>query len=113
MTEKNIAITPHLMQYMRDEGYDTGIGLGRERTIHGESWREWFCTKTDIDEVIRVFTEHDETLHYEGFNQNFHMILNGDWRLRIMLDRDEEKAHTNVWVRYRPEQWSWEKPRDI
>lgn len=109
MAEQNIAITPHLMQYLREEGFDTGIGLSRERTIHGESWREWFSTKAAVDEVIRVFTEHDGALHYEGTLKNYHVILNGDRRLRILLQRNEERDNTSVWVRYRPNKWSWDK----
>lgn len=109
MVEKNIEITPRLMQYMRDEGYDTGIGLSRERTIHGESWREWFSTKAEVEEVIRIFTEHDEALHYEGMRHDKHVIFNGDPRLRISLRRNEERDYTSVWVRYRPDRWSWEK----
>lgn len=109
MTTKNIAITSKLMQYMRDEGYDTGLGLSRERTIHGDSWREWFSTKAGVDEVIRIFTSHDSALRYEGIQQNKHVILNGDRRMCILLERNEDRGYTSVWVRYRPDRWSYEK----
>jgi len=107
--ERNIAITPHLMQYLREEGRDTGIGLSRKRTIHGESWEEWFCTHTPPDEVIEIFTTHDPTLHYDGEIQGRHVVKNCDRRLGIYLQDNPDRGFTSVWVRYRPDKWSLEQ----
>lgn len=109
MTSRNIAITPCLREYIREEGYDAGLGISRERNIHGQSWREWFSTEADVEEVIRIFTEYDPALHYEGSHQGKHIILNGDRRMRILVERNDTRDYTSVWVRYRPDKWSWEK----
>lgn len=107
--EKNIAITPKLIEYMHTEGYDTGIGLSRERTIYGESWREWFSTKADVQTVIEIFTMHDPQLHYDGIHAGAHIIKNGDRRLAIRLKEDQARGITHVWVQYIPNRWSLDR----
>lgn len=111
--EKNIEITPNLMRYLVQEGFDVGIGLSRERTIYGESWREWFCTQADVDTVIKVFTTNDPSLHYEGEHQGKHILKNGDPKLCIMIDYSSNRNWTNIWIRYKPSKASLSVRRGI
>ena len=98
--EQNIEITPLVRQYIKDSGYDVGMGLSRERTIYGESYREQFTTDADLDTAIQLILESDEALHYDGEVRGKHVIRNGNPRLVIMVD--PRGNYQLISVLYRP-----------
>lgn len=115
--EVNIEITPTLMQYAKDDGYELGIGLSRVRTIYGESYKEWFLIcDANIDDVIKTFTQHDPALRHTGpapgvHTEQIERIRNGDPRLFIDLKPFERNdLHgTGITVYYRPVRSSYER----
>ena len=110
--EINIEITPLLMQFAREDGHELGTSLSRVRTIHNESWKEWFLVKTiDIDQVIETFITHDPALHHDGevrieTGEFVNCIRNGDPRLTIHIKPFKSSntgvEGTGVTVYYRP-----------
>lgn len=104
--ERNIEITPKLREHIRSKGFDVGVGLSRERTLYGESWREQFTTDADIDKTIELLLEADPNLHYETAWNGRHLIRNGDPRLKIHIR--ELGDHQHISVVYRPHRASWE-----
>lgn len=114
--EVNIAITPDLMQYARDEGYELGNTLSRIRTVHGESWKEWFLVRdAEVDEVIKAFITHDPALHHDGkiisAEESVQRIRNGDPRLTIDLKEYDNRGvcGTGVTIYYKPARSSYDQ----